>query len=722
MHSTSLAVSIALRTTAVFAAISGGVHAQVTLRTLGGVPPAGSSFGQSVSGVGDIDGDGYSDVLVGDPRHFGNDDGAAYVFSGRNGAVLYTFSGSRKELLGRSVNGVGDVNGDLIPDFAIGSPGTATGEPEFLTGTVRVHSGADGAVIHQWSGDAIADRFGIYVCGAGDVNGDGRADVCVIAGGNNPGYVRVFSGASGGILHAFGISASAACAAGDLDGDGKGDLVLGLHGLQDSLVVLSGADGTAILTVSGVFGEGFGFSVAAAGDLNGDGFPDFIAGASGTYPLGSVRVISGADGSRMYTFFGDQSGDRFGYPVASAGDYDGDGTPDIMASALQSSSSHNYVRIFSGRTGAVIHTIMEDPPAGLYGEFGFSIASSGDTNNDGFADIIIGNYQNNCCAPSSYARIVSSIRNRNQVPIADAGPDQNSSVTYGISLDGRGSVDDDWDALTWQWALVGLPAGSASALTGSTTPTPSFVADLPGVYTVSLVVNDGFVDSLYDYVTITVTLNTPVGTNVVVQPVDTTTGQIPVTVTFDNVTSTGTTSLTTSSSGPPPASGFRLGAPPTYYEVSTTATFTGTFEICIQYNAGSFNSQNLELFHRLPNGTWEIITTSHDPGARVICGRTTSFSAFAIVAPQDAIGIIEFTITTVVSLNLRNNIENSLDAKLNAAVSALLDAHVQNNVAAINALNAFVNAVIAQSGNWIPTVQADRLIRLATSAIALLGS
>jgi hypothetical protein len=123
---------------------------------------------------------------------------------------------------------------------------------------------------------------------------------------------------------------------------------------------------------------------------------------------------------------------------------------------------------------------------------------------------------------------------------------------------------------------------------------------------------------------------TPAGNNVLVRPIDSTSGTSPVTVTFSTVTQAGTTSVTTSSTGTPPPSGFKLGNPPTYYELTTTAVFTGSVTICINYAGVSFgNESNLKLFH-LEGGTWVDRTISLDTADNVICANVTSLSAFAI--------------------------------------------------------------------------------------------
>ncbi len=125
------------------------------------------------------------------------------------------------------------------------------------------------------------------------------------------------------------------------------------------------------------------------------------------------------------------------------------------------------------------------------------------------------------------------------------------------------------------------------------------------------------------------------GTGVVVQPVDSnpnppTNNPTPVVLTFSNVTSAGTTSVTTSTAGAPPPSGLKLGNPPVYFEISTTAGFSGSIRVCINYTGIAFGNENtLRLQHNV-NGQWVDITTSLDTARDIICGETTSLSPFAV--------------------------------------------------------------------------------------------
>jgi hypothetical protein len=129
--------------------------------------------------------------------------------------------------------------------------------------------------------------------------------------------------------------------------------------------------------------------------------------------------------------------------------------------------------------------------------------------------------------------------------------------------------------------------------------------------------------------------NTPTGTDVVAQPADATTGTTPITLTFSNVTEGGTTSLTTSSAGPPSPSGFKLGTPPTYYDITTTAGFSGAVTVCINYGGINYgNESNLKLNH-YENGMWVDRTFSLDTNNDLICASVTSLSPFVIFEPDN---------------------------------------------------------------------------------------
>lgn len=335
--------------------ISGGSGA--VLFTKEGVA-AGDCFGWAVAGLGDVDGDGVPDFIVGaalvkDALTVTR--GAAYVYSGATGSILWTKLGANEpndvRHLGEAVGPAGDVNNDGRMDFIVGAPSSRL-LPTPL-GSAIVYSGIDGTVLYRFDGERPSDLLGNSVGGGGDIDGDGRSDVIVGAmfhsegtGPNGVGAVYVYSGTTGGLIYkrlgpatvdSFELGASVA-AAGDVDGDGRADFVVGAlgHVPHKGIVrVYSGATGDVIHEVEGADTILFlGRAVAAAGDVNGDGYADFMAGTMlGEGPgEGRFRVFSGMDGSVLYDLDSDVA-DQMGWSVAGGGDANGDGLSDLLAGA-----------------------------------------------------------------------------------------------------------------------------------------------------------------------------------------------------------------------------------------------------------------------------------------------------------------------------------------------------------------------------------------------------
>src|SRR5688572_2256804 len=150
----------------------------------------GERFGVSVAGAGDVNADGRPDLIVGatDGNGAGSQIGEAHVFSGLNGALLYSFAAQEGgTAFGETVDGAGDVNRDGFADLVIGSK--YDDSAAIFAGAVRIYSGKTGALLRTHLGDGEGDRLGNSVSGAGDVDGDGFDDV--IAGAffdNNQGF------------------------------------------------------------------------------------------------------------------------------------------------------------------------------------------------------------------------------------------------------------------------------------------------------------------------------------------------------------------------------------------------------------------------------------------------------------------------------------------------------------------------------------------------------
>ena len=268
------------------------------LHTFIGTAP-GDHFGHSVAGAVDVDNDGRDDLIVGAPLADvgGIDSGEVHVFSGRNGSLLLKLPGaSTADHFGFSVSGVSDVNGDGFDDVIVGAPLDDDNGSE--SGRASVFSGSDGAVLSIVDGDSPGDELGIAVGRAEDVDGDGQEDWIVSAwhndsGGNNAGRVRVLSGAVGTVIRTidgsaagFGLGRGGVCGLGDVNSDGKGDLLVGspfadIEGGNSGLTtVFSGQNGAELHSfVWAETGDLSGYSVASAGDVNGDGIQDVLVGA-----------------------------------------------------------------------------------------------------------------------------------------------------------------------------------------------------------------------------------------------------------------------------------------------------------------------------------------------------------------------------------------------------------------------------------------------------------
>jgi len=389
---------------------------------------AGDYFGNSVSTAGDVNGDGYSDVIVG--AYFndagGSEAGRAYIYFGGssmdNTADLILTSAAANDWFGASVSNADDVNGDGYSDVIVGAYGynSGTGRAYIYFGGTSMNTVADVVL----TGDNIFDWFGYSVSTAGDVNGDGYSDVIVGAPYNSPGGIQtgrgyiyfggtsmdnvadvILTGSASGDL--FGVSVSTA---GDVNGDGYSDVIVGAFqndaGGADAgraylyTNTLTGTDIPDEFFTGEATNDYFGASVSTAGDVNGDGFDDIIIGAT-------QNDAGGSEAGRAYIYFGGSSmdntadiiltgvaaGDMFGVASSTAEDVNGDGYADVIVGALWNdagASDAGSAYIFFG--GSAMNNTADVIVSGIgIGDlFGFSVSSTGDVNGDGFSDVIVG--------------------------------------------------------------------------------------------------------------------------------------------------------------------------------------------------------------------------------------------------------------------------------------------------------------------------------------------
>jgi hypothetical protein len=383
----------------------------------GGAP--GDEFGRSVATAGDVNGDGYSDVVVGAPFNSENgvEAGKVYVYYGGPLGLSLTpawtaLGEAENDGFGRVVGTAGDLNGDGYDDLVVGAPGR---------GKVYVYYGsAAGLGAAGWTanGQYLRDEFGGAVSTAGDVNRDGYDDLVVGAAGypngNAYGKVYLYHGSSNGLGStaawiATGTSAGerfggAVATAGDVNADGFADVIIGVP-LRNRVHVYHGgpaglAPGAANWTATGETGSQFGYAVAMAGDVNGDGYSDIVIGAplfnaSGLADAGRAYVyygaVTGLSPSASWSVTGASAGNRLGTAVFTAGDINGDRYADVVIGAYGSGSLAGQIQIYRGGSGGLPST----PNRTISGEaaadrLGLAVAAAGDVNGDGFGDFIAG--------------------------------------------------------------------------------------------------------------------------------------------------------------------------------------------------------------------------------------------------------------------------------------------------------------------------------------------
>jgi len=476
-------------------------------------------FGVSVATAGDVNGDGYSDAIVGAYGYDNgqSDEGRAYLYlgsaSGLSVSPAWTAEGdSNQAYFGMSVATAGDVNGDGYADVVVGAPRYSNGQ--YSEGRVFVFLGsASGlAAAPAWAveGGVEAVSLGTVVAPAGDVNGDGFADLLALGDAYDSTYLYLGSASGPGSLPAWtagtGARFDSIATAGDVNGDGFSDVIcgLGLYGVgwHGRVWVYfgspSGPSASPDWTVDGdQVDSGFGWSVATAGDVNGDGFSDVIVGAydydNGQQNEGRASLflgsVSGPMAPAVWTAESDQADAHFGLTLATAGDVNGDGFSDIVVAApdhdngqLDEGRAYIFLGSASGLSVSPAWTAEGDQ---IYADFGRSMATAGDVNGDGYSDVIVGakdydnGQQNEGRAFVHYGNggrgldmAPRQLRAFDSAPVAALGL-SDSPESFRIGLKGRtpfgrGRVRLQWEAKTIGSLLdgSGFQAGSVWISTG----------------------------------------------------------------------------------------------------------------------------------------------------------------------------------------------------------------------------------------------------------------
>jgi hypothetical protein len=446
-----------------------------------------SEFGISVSGAGDINGDGYKDIVIGDrfksSGNLSNNGSASIYFGGPSidnipDVVLYGLNSF--DNLGVSVSS-GDVNGDGFSDVIAGAYryNTYTGKVYVFFGGSNMNSVPD--VI--FNGEQSHDFFGVTVSGADDINGDGYDDVLVGAHqvyqfGSEPGKAFLFYGGPAmdnvadnyfiGEASADGMGCSVA-SSGDFNDDGYGDLLVGAFwndngGLNAGKAYLFtntvNSNQISMLTFStGISQQQFGFSISGAGDVNGDGFSDWVIGSGDQLSNKPALIYWGGrfpDSIPDVSLYGSQYAS---FRVANAGDVNNDGFDDIITSDPHNPSqgvNTGAAFIFFGGTMSGL------PDVTLYGAaaqdfFGFSISTAGDVNNDGYDDVIVGAPNDNQSVPDAgTAYIYFGGSNMDNIPdVVLNGETIYDRFGYSVSNGGKLNLDGYSDV------MVGAPYNNA---------------------------------------------------------------------------------------------------------------------------------------------------------------------------------------------------------------------------------------------------------------------
>ena len=425
-------------------------------------------FGISVANAGDVNNDGMSDIISGAVNEgtaaHNFRDGLVYVFSGKDSRIIRELSSPTAVeggAFGKSVAGIGDVNRDGFADILVGAHNETPPDGPAHGGMVHLFSGKDGIVLRSLqSVDPYSGSFGHSLANVGDIDSDGVSDILIGDPGRdvvfpslpNTGAAYLYGGADGSLLFSFtspaavaqGRFGNAVAAAGDVNNDGIPDIIIGAKDERDSIsnletgkaYIFSGADGSLLYSLqppAGAGGSNFGISVSALADIDFDGHAEVLIGANATpsedgstISSGAVYIFNGKDGSMRLRLNSplEQAYGAFGTSVSHAADINRDQIPEIIVGApgeapLPFPAKTGRAYIFSGSDGKLIRELTSAfPQAG--GNFGQTVSGAGDLNRDRIGDVIIGSYSetvNDSPASSGSVYLFSSSQTCTSVPI-----------------------------------------------------------------------------------------------------------------------------------------------------------------------------------------------------------------------------------------------------------------------------------------------------------------
>lgn len=315
----------------------------------------GGRLGHGIEAAGDVNADGIPDVIASAPYI-----NRVHVYSGNDGRELFSVAGADTSgAFGLSVKGIGDINYDGYGDLLIGEPFQVWGAPinggdMSRPGQAHVISGADASLLLLLRGETPGDGFGSSVSGK-TVDGNTLYVVGAPGGGSEgTGKAYVYDALDGRPLFTAEPDAGGAqyggmflSVVGDLDADGTLDVYIADWGDNEvapgagKVYLYSGRNGDRLYALTGeAAGDGYGIGIADAGDVDRDGHDDLVVGAwqhaSAAPSGGKLYVHSGADGSLMYTITGDVAGETLGFDTTGMGDVDGDGWVDFLITSAYS--------------------------------------------------------------------------------------------------------------------------------------------------------------------------------------------------------------------------------------------------------------------------------------------------------------------------------------------------------------------------------------------------